>query len=236
MPQFRLVVSSGGTSCVGSAVGEEQPRKQVSGSNLSGDERPYDESAGWTTLTEFLSQAEVAQTRAVCTELLELPVEQRSARDKPFAGTRHLNELDDRSEFIDTLLEREELKAVVTEILGASYRRDVVAYRSPQPSFGGQKLHADGPSKLTSGSDTVATAIIPLTTFTKDNGATRLIPGSHHRPDLQRQSGSLEDHPDQIFLTGAAGTAFVFSGHVLHSGTTNDSLFERPALHFVWRT
>jgi len=205
----------------------------VSPATLS-DDYPFNDQLGWTTLPGFLSEAEVVETIAVCAEFLELPVYQRLARDKPFAGTRHLVELDDRSELISSFLKRAELNALVAAILGPAFRKGVVSYRSPQPSFGGQKLHADGPPKSASEPNSVATAIIALTAFTEDNGSTRLVPGSHLRPDLQRHSGSLDGHPDEVLLTGAAGTAFVFSGHILHSGTTNSSSTERPALQLLW--
>ena len=201
----------------------------------STEKRPFDDQAGWARLAGFLTESEVAEAIVTCNRHLELPALNRRARDRPHAGTHHLVDLDDRSEFVSAILERPELIAIVAEILGPKFHRSEVAYRSPQPSFGGQQLHADDPPKLTAGPNSVATAIIALTAFTNDNGATRLIPGSHHRPDIQRLSGSLETHPDQILLTGKAGTAFVFSGHVLHSGTPNHSKAERPALHLVWR-
>lgn len=195
----------------------------------------FDEIAGWAALPGFLSETETQAVIAACDELRQLPAEKRRARDKTAAGTHHLCELDDRSDIIDAILDRESLVSVVTEILGPVFRRDQIEYRSPQPSFGGQLLHADGPPKTDTESANVATAIVALVDFTSTNGATRLVPGSHRRPDLQRLSGSLADHPDQITLIGPLGTAFVFSGHVLHSGTPNRSNQQRPALHCVWR-
>lgn len=81
--------------------------------------------------------------------------------------------------------------------------------------------------------DRVATAIVALVPFTAENGATRVVPGSHRRIDLQRRSGGLSSHPDERTLTCAAGDAFVFSGHLLHSGTPNRSDHERPALQIT---
>ena len=195
----------------------------------------FDDTSGWVGLPGLLAASEILEIRAACDALLRLPAEQRWARDRVAAGTHHLGELDGRSELIDTIVDRPPLIDVIAEILGPAFRRDEIGYRSPQPSFGAQKLHADDQPKLESGPSTVATAIIALTDFTSLNGATRLVPGSHKRPDLQRLSGSLDIHEDQIMLTGSSGTAFVFSGHVLHSGTKNRSTEQRPALHLVWR-
>ena len=194
------------------------------------------EDSGWLAIEGFLSAGDVAEVLAVCSELLDADASERSPRDKPVAGTRHLFELDERSEVVRAVVERPELTQAVSGFIGDSWDRFETSYRCPQPSFGGQRLHADDVPKLHDGPDAVATAIIALTEFTAKNGATRLIPGSHRRIDLQRHSGSLESHPDEIMLTGSAGTAFVFSGHVLHSGTANQSDHERPALQVVWRT
>ncbi|MGI9613471.1 MAG: phytanoyl-CoA dioxygenase family protein [Acidimicrobiales bacterium] len=195
----------------------------------------FDHDAGWVMLSGFLSSGAVAEVRAVCAQLLDLPPELQVAGDKPVAGTHHLMKLDERSDLVASVANDGRLLAVVAEILGTRFQPSQISYRSPQPTFGGQKLHGDDPPKLDGGPDSVATAIVALVDFTENNGTTRIVPGSHRRPDLQRQSGSLDSHPDEVKLTGPAGTAFVFSGHVLHSGTPNRSSTERPALQLVWR-
>lgn len=188
----------------------------------------FDNDRGFAVLHGFLSPDDLATASAACAEFLELPPEQREARDKPHGGTRHLADLHRRDAFFAELVQRTALCTVVTDILGPRFRPDEVAYRCPRPGHGFQRLHADGTSP-------VAAAIVALTDFTSSNGATRVVPGSHIRPDLRRQSGKLESHPDEVLLTGPAGTAIVFSGWLLHSGTRNESAAERPALHLVWR-
>lgn len=126
------------------------------------------------------------------------------------------------------------LLEAVTTLLGYDVELGAVVYRSPQPGFGGQRLHADDVPKMSPGPDRFASTILALTDFTADNGTTRVIPGSHRRPDLQRLSGNLESHPEEIRLTGITGTAFVFSGHLLHSGTVNHSSAARPALQITF--
>ncbi len=81
----------------------------------------------------------------------------------------------------------------------------------------------------------VVTAIVALCPIDAGNGGTRLVPGSHRRPDLQRRAEALELHPDEIVPTLAVGDALVFDGHLLHSGTQNHSDADRPALQIVWR-
>lgn len=97
-------------------------------------------------------------------------------------------------------------------------------------------LSPDEVASVLADCDRVATAIVALTEFTEANGSTRVVPGSHRRPDLQRVAGNLDSHPDEISFTGPAGTALIFSGHLLHSGTQNNSTTERPALQLTWRS
>ena len=133
------------------------------------------------------------------------------------------------------LLSRAPLVDAVSSIIGLCGAPAQVSYRSPQPGFGSQKLHTDDAPKLDDGPDRAATAIVALVDFTASNGATRVVSGSHRRPDLQRLAGNLERHDDEELVLLERGSAVVFSGHLLHSGTTNSRDAERPALQFVWR-
>ncbi|MEM9515934.1 MAG: phytanoyl-CoA dioxygenase family protein [Actinomycetota bacterium] len=195
----------------------------------------FDDGAGWVGIPDALSSDEVAAVLQCCSGLCALPAAERATGDKPAAGTRHLFALERRCDVVGRLCNDSVVLDVVHQILGPAPRLDQASYRCPQPGYGSQQLHADDAPKLDDGPARVATAIVTLVDFTTTNGATRVVPGSHRRPDLQRQSGSLTSHPDEIALTARAGTAFVFSGHLLHSGTENRASTERPALQLTWR-
>lgn len=195
----------------------------------------YDNAVGWVQIPHLLTTTEVATVLAACSDLAKLPSAECRSADKPAAGTQHLVELDERIDAVSEIVQRNELVTMVEAIIGPDFEQSQVSLRCPQPGFGDQKLHADAVPKLTGGPNLVATTIIPLVEFTAYNGATRVIPGSHLRPDLQRRAGSFDNHGREILLQGAAGSAFVFSGHLLHSGTQNRSTQNRPALQMVWR-
>ena len=58
-----------------------------------------------------------------------------------------------------------------------------------------------------------------VTEFTEENGATRLVPGSHLSG---RQPDSAIPHPvSTVAATGPAGTAFAFDGRLWHGGAAN---------------
>ena len=208
-------------------------------------------SLGWVALPGLLTPGEIAGVNADAARMRLEP----QPTDKPNAGTVHLRQLDLRSATVADIVERPRLLEAVAAMtaspdpavdgVGATdgdaapfrlrLERTQTEYRCPQPGFGGQKLHADDVPKLDTGPGSGATAIIALTDFVAGNGATRVVPGSHRRPDLQRESGKLASLQGEVLLTGAAGTGFVFSAHLLHSGTKNTSGYDRPALQVVWR-
>ncbi len=197
--------------------------------------RVFDDGAGWVGIPDALTSDEVGAVLRRCAELCAAPPAERATGDKPVAGTRHLFALEHRCDVVGSLCEDSVVLDVVHEILGPTALLDQASYRCPQAGYGAQQLHADDAPKLDDGPARVATAIVALVDFTDTNGPTRVVPGSHRRPDLQRQSGSLASHPDEIALTGPAGTAFVFNGHLLHSGTENRSDADRHALQLTWR-
>lgn len=195
----------------------------------------YDDELGYCAVPGLLSATEAAAILAACDHLMTLPAAERDSRDKVASGTRHLEGLDVRIPLVGEILHRPGLTEPVAAIVGPTAEPVQAAVRCPHPGFGGQKMHADDVPRAASGPYRVATAIVALTDFTERNGATRVLPGSHKRLDLQRESGMMEGHPDEVALTGPIGTAFVFNGHLLHAGRRNDSDAPRPALQLLWR-
>ena len=196
----------------------------------------FDHDEGWVAVPDVLAPDEVAALLGECEQLLALPAEERLARDRPHSGTQHLDKLDDRIEAVRALVTDSVLTQLVADVLDGPFEVTQAHFRCPQPGYGGQDLHADGLTYGELGSTEFMTAIVALVDFTERNGATRVLPGSLHRPDLQRKAHSLGDHPDEIRMTGKAGTAFVFGGGVLHAGAKNSSAEPRPALQLIWRS
>ncbi|CAN5908461.1 hypothetical protein BH24BAC1_BH24BAC1_36740 [soil metagenome] len=83
------------------------------------------------------------------------------------------------------------------------------------------------------GSYTVCNSIWLLDDFSRENGATRIVPGSHLKGSLPQDE--LEDpfapHPDEIVIEAPAGSVFIFNSHAWHGGTTNLTAAPRRAIH-----
>jgi len=156
--------------------------------------------------------------------------------DKLTGGTLHLEGLEHRGTALPAVWEDPGVVAAVRHHLGPAAALRTATYRAPLPGRGGQTLHVDWAGFVAEGDWQVCNAIVALVDFTAANGATRVVPGTHRHPDRRfRPRSPLDRHPRQQLLTGPAGTAFVFSGHVLHSGTVNRGTAPRHALLATWQ-
>ncbi|MET0132770.1 MAG: phytanoyl-CoA dioxygenase family protein [Kibdelosporangium sp.] len=144
-------------------------------------------------------------------------------------GTLHLKGLLDQGDMFDSLWLRPDLLAAVSHLLGPDFQVREMHYRAGRPGHGGQALHMDAPERAAPGTWRVCTAIVALTEFTSRNGATRVVPGSHLNYEFKAPAGH-EPHPDEVRLTGPAGTCWLFNSHLWHSGTRNDSPEPRHAV------
>ena len=79
----------------------------------------------------------------------------------------------------------------------------------------------------------VCNSIWLLDDFTADNGATRVVPGSHRSGVTVRDAlcDGEAPHPDEVVLLAPAGTVVVFNSHLWHGGTLNRTHAPRRALH-----
>ena len=120
-------------------------------------------------------------------------------------------------------------------VLGRAYRIRDAHGRNPLRGYGQQGLHADWPPR--SGDDTpmALTAIWMLDDFTPSNGATRVVPGTHRlRTAIPKSLAQpLAHHPDEVLITGRAGSVLLFNGHLWHSGTRNHSGASRRAVQMT---
>lgn len=125
--------------------------------------------------------------------------------------------------------------------------------RSPAKGKGQQAFHSDAP-KQDDGDWRIVNTLIPLDELTDDNGATRLIPGSHKWTALNVPVENIGDddfpeptvdelatfpddpmaeRPDEIRLHLKPGSVAILNSHLWHGGTTNKSGEPRRLLHMA---
>jgi ectoine hydroxylase-related dioxygenase (phytanoyl-CoA dioxygenase family) len=155
------------------------------------------------------------------------------------SGTRHLNDLVNRDPVFEGALTNARVLAGVYHVLRDAFRVGQIGGRDPGPGYGQQGLHADWTARSKGEPFRIVTTIWLLDDFTEDNGATRVVPGTHQL--LTQPPKSFADpasrHPDQRIIVAKAGSVLVFNGHLWHSGTRNQTNQHRRVLQcsFVGR-
>jgi ectoine hydroxylase-related dioxygenase (phytanoyl-CoA dioxygenase family) len=153
------------------------------------------------------------------------------------SGTQHVRVADDTPEAAvwRGLGEHPAAVAAARHILGRPYRVREIHGRNPLPGFGQQGLHADWVPRTPGSPYFVVTTLWMIDDFTPDNGATRIVPGSHliSKPLPKPLAQPLSRHVEERIVTGRAGSMLVFNGHLWHSGRRNDSANPRRAAQMV---
>lgn len=140
-------------------------------------------------------------------------------------GTRHAGELPLEAPGLSHALAHPAVRAAVEHVLQRPYRVLHLSARDPLPGFGEQGLHTDWTPQGPDQPARVVTALWLLDDFTPDNGATRVVPGSHRRPGPPPKSVTAPGrrHPEERLVRARAGSVLVFNGHLWHSATKNRS-------------
>jgi len=127
-----------------------------------------------------------------------------------------------------------EVLAGVRHVLGPDCKLSSLNARAADPhSPVGQPLHVDMGAIPDERGYWACNTVWMLDDFTDENGATRMVPGSHRWK--QRPQDVLADplarHPDEILLTGRAGSVAIMNAHLWHGGTANRTSAPRLAMH-----
>jgi ectoine hydroxylase-related dioxygenase (phytanoyl-CoA dioxygenase family) len=127
-----------------------------------------------------------------------------------------------------------EIVDLVEGIIGPEWKLSSLNVRSANPfSTWTQPLHADMGAIADERGYWVANSVWMLDDFTADNGALRIVPGSHRLGKLPQDvlADLHASHPEEILVTGPAGTVVVMNAHMWHGGTANRTAGHRRAMH-----
>ncbi len=167
-------------------------------------------------------------------ELFELEGENAGSEFKKERGARRLANCVDKGEVFQAAIQIPVMLEAKAHILGAGFKLSSLNVRSTNPmSEADQPLHVDMNGIPDERGNWVANTIFMLDDFTRDNGATRVVPGSHRwgkRPQ-EELANPFDAHPDQILVTGKAGTLVICNAHTWHGGTANRTEKQRRAMH-----
>jgi ectoine hydroxylase-related dioxygenase (phytanoyl-CoA dioxygenase family) len=147
------------------------------------------------------------------------------------AGAHRMGNLPNKGAAFDRVWTHPRYLAAVHHIIGGEFALDSLSSREPLPGWAGrqQGLHLDG--ALDDGTCGVVDSTWMLDDFTAENGATRLVPGSHRWAKAPWDvMDCQDDHPQQIIVEAPAGSVLVFNGLIWHSGRLNRAGTRRRGL------
>jgi ectoine hydroxylase-related dioxygenase (phytanoyl-CoA dioxygenase family) len=189
---------------------------------------------GFVYIPELLRPEEVRALVERIEELFALEGEAAGSEFKHEAGARRLANCVDKGEVFERAIQIPLVLAATQHILGSRFKLSSLNVRSTNPNTeADQPLHVDMNGLPDEKGNWVANTIFMLDDFTPDNGATRIVPGSHRwgkRPQ-EAMDDPFAPHPEQILLTGKAGGAVVCNAHTWHGGTANRTDRPRRAMH-----
>jgi ectoine hydroxylase-related dioxygenase (phytanoyl-CoA dioxygenase family) len=204
----------------------------VTASSIDDQTRERLDRDGYVPLEGVLSGHVLDVMRKRLAELLAEEGDRAGLEVHQEAGTDRLADLVNKDPVFEICFTDPRLLACVAHVLG-EFKLSSLNFRAALPGEGLQALHAEGGPCTDPAGYQVCNSIWLLDDFTADNGATRVVPGSHRSGKSVRDE--LPDvrspHPDEVLLLAPAGTVVVFNSHLWHGGTLNSSPRPRRALH-----
>ena len=208
---------------------------------LTDQEKDFLDRNGYLNLGQLLSAAQVKRVNDKIHELMNTEGDKAGSEllDSPYirhpkeAGADRLADLVNKGEVFDIFYTHPRVLAAIAQVLGPSIKLSSLNYRAAKPGMGLQKLHVDWHEAVAPGQYTVCNSIWLLDDFSKKNGATRIVPGTHHSGVLPQNvlSDPEAPHPDEVIIEAPAGSVFIFNSHAWHGGTTNHTDKSRRSIH-----
>lgn len=208
---------------------------------LSSDEIAFLDTNGYLNLGKILSDAQLREIRSRIRELLHEEGEHagKELAESPFirhpkeAGADRLGNLVNKGKAFDIFYTHPRVLAAIRHVLGDELKLSSLNYRAAKPGDGLQKLHADYPESVPTGDYRVCNSIWLLDDFSVQNGATRIVPGTHLSQRLPQDvmANPLDTHPEEVIIEAEAGSVVIFNSHTWHGGTQNLTDQPRQAIH-----
>jgi ectoine hydroxylase-related dioxygenase (phytanoyl-CoA dioxygenase family) len=197
------------------------------------EKRQLDEQ-GYLVLANLMSRETLASLRARVEELFAQEGTAAGSEFKQEPNARRLANLVNKGQIFERAIATPQVLACMEHVLGPAFKLSSLNVRAADPlSDCSQPLHADSGAVKDDRGYWVCNSVWMLDDFTTENGAIRMVPGSHQWGQLPQNAlaDPVAPHPDEELLTGTAGTVVVMNAHLWHGATANRSQGQRRAMH-----
>ena len=168
-------------------------------------------------------------------------------------GARRISNIFNKTEAFDMCLWIPEILAASAYLLG-EIKVHGANLRDPVKGYGHQDLHVDVPKKFAD-DWWVVNSMIMLDDMTRDNGPTRVVPGSHHWAPINVPYVNIGDwepqpltpeeaaripkdlsapYPGEVLVEAPAGSAIICNSSMWHAGTLKKTDAPRRMLHLTY--
>jgi ectoine hydroxylase-related dioxygenase (phytanoyl-CoA dioxygenase family) len=201
---------------------------------MTNEERRQLDEQGFVVLADCMGVDLLRQLRKQISDISEAEGDRAGHEFRTEAHARRLANLVDKGEVFRRAILLPPVVECVRHVLGPQVKLSSLNARSADPNGDvPQPLHVDMSALRDEHGYWVCNTIWMLDDFTTENGATRVIPGSHKWG--RRPQDVLEDplapHPEEILVLGGAGSIAVMNAHAWHGGTANRTAAPRLAMH-----
>jgi len=199
----------------------------VNDRTLSDNEKKSLDEKGYVIFERVIRPAHLADLRASFERLMKLEGKSAGLEVHREEGTRRLSDLVNKGACYDPVYINPRVLAAVHHFLKRDFKLSSLNARDAEPGKGFQKLHTDWDDSSRPDHFHVVNSLWMIDDFSPDNGPTRVVPGTHkllRGPDA-------DSHPEEVLVTGEAGTVAVFNSHLWHGGTQNKSVRKRRGVH-----
>ncbi|MHC4874898.1 MAG: phytanoyl-CoA dioxygenase family protein [Planctomycetota bacterium] len=192
------------------------------------------EDLGFVVLPDFIQPEWLTELQLATERQFELEGDEAGSEFRQETGSRRLANLCNKGDTFRRVIVEPRLLQFVELLLGPGFKLSSLNARSANPHNDvSQPLHADMGAVADEHGYWVCNSVWMLDDFTADNGALRVVPGSHRFNQLPQDAlcDPAAPHPDEVLVTGKAGTVVVMNAHCWHGGTANRTNRPRTALH-----
>lgn len=139
------------------------------------------------------------------------------------SGTVRVCDLVNKDGMFDVCFSDARVLSAARHVVGTNLKLSSLNYRAPGTGAGRQPLHIDWFEKRPFAQVQACNTLWLLDNFTRNNGATRVVPGSHTRnysPD-EEMDDPWGAHGSEVLIVARAGSVLIVNGQLWHGGTLN---------------
>ena len=201
---------------------------------LTDAERSHLEEQGYLVFPGLMDASMLTALRERIKQLFREEGDAAGSEFKQEPGARRLANLVNKGRIFEEIILTPRVLEAMAAVLGPKFKLSSLNVRSADPhSLCDQPWHCDSGAIADDLGYWVCNSVWMLDDFTPENGATRMIPGSH-KWNRVPPAGLYDSQPGQELVTGKAGTVVVMNAHMWHGGTANQTQAPRRAMHVYY--